>query len=291
MNQDDITRIRNFGRSVAVEVGALEDSFLNRGRPLGSARVLNAIGLGYENVSDLRVKLKLDTGLLSRLLRGLEAEGLVETKPNPDDRRGRISTLTPAGETEFDIYETLSNERAATILARHKQARRLLDAMDVVTITLSRDEIIFEEADYASDIANACLSAFARELSARLNLTFDLDNSGVQELSQMRPPLGSFVVARIGEMPIGCVGIKGNGGPVAEIKRMWITPAGRGLGLARRLMRTAEDAARNMGIKTLRLDTNSTLVEAATLYRNTGWVEIERFNDDPYPDLFFEKQL
>ncbi|MEM1078128.1 MAG: helix-turn-helix domain-containing GNAT family N-acetyltransferase [Pseudomonadota bacterium] len=291
MGQNDITRVRNFGRSVAVEVGALEDSFLNRGRPLGSARVLNAIGLGHENVSELRTKLKLDTGLLSRLLRGLEAEGLIETKPNPEDRRGRISTLTERGKAEFEIYETLSDERAAEILARHKHARRLLEAMDVVTITLSRDEIVFEEADYASEIATQCLNAFATELSQRLNLEFDLDNSGVQELSEMRPPLGTFVVARLGETPIGCVGIKGKGGPIAEIKRMWIAPAGRGLGLARRLMTTAEDAARNMSIKTLRLDTNSALFEALNLYRDMGWHEIDRFNDDPYPDFFFEKHL
>lgn len=72
---------------------------------------------------------------------------------------------------------------------------------------------------------------------------------------------------------------------------MWIAPSARGLGLARRLMTTAEDAARSIGIKTLRLDTNSTLFEAVGLYRKMGWTEIDRFNDDPYPDLFFEKQL
>ena len=291
MKQDQIARIRNFGRSVAVEVGALEDSFLDRGRPLGAARVLNAIGLGYENVSELRAFLKLDTGLLSRLLRGLETDGLIDTQPNPHDRRGRISRLTEKGQKEFEIYETLSNERAARILARHKNAPRLLNAMDVVTMALSREDIAFEEADYASAIARQCLSAFAAELSTRLNLEFDLKKSGDPELSQMKHPHGTFVVARLGEMPVGCVGVKGNGDTLAEIKRMWITPAARGLGLARRLMTTAEDAARSIGIKTLRLDTNSTLFEAVGLYRNMGWIEIDRFNDDPYPDLFFEKRL
>jgi hypothetical protein len=56
-------------------------------------------------------------------------------------------------------------------------------------------------------------------------------------------------------------------------------------------METAEAAARKLSIKVLRLDTNSALGEAMQLYRRTGWTEIERFNDDPYPDLFFEKQL
>jgi DNA-binding MarR family transcriptional regulator/predicted GNAT family acetyltransferase len=274
-----------------VEVGALEDSFLNRGRPLGAARVLNAIGLGYENVSDLRAFLKLDTGLLSRLLRGLEKEGLIETKPSPNDGRSRITKLTTTGRAEFDIYEKLSDERAETILARHKNARHLLDAMDVVTITLSRESIVFEEVDYTSDIATKCLSSFATDLSKRLNLEFDLKKSGDPELSQMKHPHGTFVVARLGKMPVGCVGVKGNGSSLAEIKRMWIAPAARGLGLAQRLMTTAEDAARSLGIQTLRLDTNSILVEAVGLYRKMEWKEIDRFNDDPYPDLFFEKRL
>jgi len=291
MKIEDITRVRKFGRSVAVEVGALEDSFLDRGRPLGSARVLNAIGLGYENVSELRAFLKLDTGLLSRLLRGLETENLIETIPNPNDRRGRITKLTTQGKDEFDIYEKLSNERAATILDRHKNVRRLLDAMDIVTIALSRTDIVFEEVDYASELATHCLGEFAAELSKRLNLEFDLKKSGDPDLLQMKRPHGTFVVARLGDMPLGCVGIKGNGGSFAEIKRMWIAPAARGLGLARRLMTTAEDGARALGIETLRLDTNSTLFEAVGLYQNMGWTEIDRFNDDPYPDLFFEKRL
>ena len=52
-----------------------------------------------------------------------------------------------------------------------------------------------------------------------------------------------------------------------------------------------ESAARELGIALLRLDTNSALAEAGQLYRRTGWTEIPRFNDDPYPDLFFEKHL
>ncbi|RVV98580.1 GNAT family N-acetyltransferase [Mesobaculum littorinae] len=291
MDQDQITRFRNFSRAVAIEIGALEDSFLNRGRSLGSARVLNAIGLGYEDVSDLRAFLDLDTGLLSRLLRGLEAEGLIETNPKPDDRRSRVTTLTPMGVREFEIYEALSDQRAERVLARHADVRHLLDAMDVVTVALSREDIVFEEVDYSSELATKCLNAFAAELSRRLNLIFDLKKSGDPELSQMQHPHGTFVVASLGAMPLGCVGVKGNGGPLAEVKRMWIAPAARRLGLGRRLMTKAEDAARALSITTLRLDTNSTLFEAVSLYKRMGWTEIERFNDDPYPDIFMEKHL
>lgn len=291
MDKNHISRVRRFSRAVAVEVGALEDSFLDRGRPLGAARVLNSIGHGFQNLSELREHLRLDTGLLSRLLRGLEAEGLVVTSTNPDDRRGRIAQLTPEGLKEFEIYEKLSDERAIGILERHKSSKRLLEAMDIVTVVLSRNDIVFEEVDYASEIATKCLNAFAAELSQRLNLVFDLKLAGDPDLSQMAQPNGSFVVARLGEIPLGCVGIKGNGGPIAEIKRMWIAPAARGLGLAQELMTKSEAAAAELGIKTLRLDTNHRLKEAVGLYLKMGWVEIERFNDAPYPDLFFEKHL
>ena len=92
-------------------------------------------------------------------------------------------------------------------------------------------------------------------------------------------------------LPIGCVGLKGTGSEMAEIKRLWVTPPARGLGVGRRLMDAAENAARQLSIKTLQLDTNRALPEALQLYRSTGWSEIDRFNDDPYPDFFFEKHL
>ncbi len=291
MKQDQINRVRKFNRAVTAEVGALEDSFLNRGRPLGSARVLNAIGHGHQQVSALRAYLKLDTGLLSRMLRGLEAEGLVETTPSPEDRRSRISRLTEKGQEEFDIYETLSDEKASSILAGHKNADRLLEAMDIVTIALSRDQIVFEETDYASDMATYCLNAYAEEISQRVSSVFTLEDSGEPDLWQMKHPHGTFVIARLEDLPVGCVGIKGEGGGFGEVKRMWITPAARGLGLGRKLMTYAENASRALGISTLRLDTNSVLSEAVGLYQSMGWVEIDPFNDNPYPDKFFEKQL
>jgi len=107
----------------------------------------------------------------------------------------------------------------------------------------------------------------------------------------MRRPRGTFIVAMSDTLPIGCVGLKGTDHGYAEIKRLWVAPAARGLRLGRRLMDAAENAARDLGITLLRLDTNSALAEAGQLYRTTGWREIPRFNDDPYPDLFFEKQI
>lgn len=288
---DPISRVRRFNRAVTSEVGALDTSFLGRGRPLGAARVLNAIGHGRSDVAELRDYLVLDSGLMSRLLRSLEEEGLVTTKPHPEDARRRIAKLTAAGRREFEAYETLSNAQAESMLARHSQPEALLAAMDMVAAALGLSRISIDLLDPRSEPARYCLGEYYAELSRRFARGYDVALSRDPDATDMIAPRGAFFVALSDGLPLGCVGLKGAGSPLAEIKRLWVAPAARGLGLARRLMDAAETAARQLSITTLRLDTNSALGEAMQLYRRTGWTEIERFNDDPYPDLFFEKRL
>jgi DNA-binding MarR family transcriptional regulator/N-acetylglutamate synthase-like GNAT family acetyltransferase len=287
---DPVARIRRFNRAVTAEVGALDTSFLGRGRPLGAARVLNAIGQGRGDVAELRDYLGLDSGLMSRLLRGLEEEGLITTRPHPDDARRRIARLTGAGRREFDAYEALSNAQGNALLARHGHTEALLAAMDLIASALGHRRIGIETTDPRSDAARYCLGEYYGELSRRFEGGFEVTRSRDPDAADMIAPRGAFLVALSDGMPLGCVGLKG-GRDYAEIKRLWVAPSARGLGLGRRLMTAAEHAARSLSIKLLRLDTNSALPEAAQLYRKTGWTELPRFNDDPYADLFFEKQL
>lgn len=289
---DAISRVRRFNRAVTSEVGALDSSFLGRGRPLGAARVLNAIGQGRGEVGAIRAYLGLDSGLASRLLRGLEEEGLVETLPHPEDARRRLARLTEAGEREFRAYESLSDAQAEAILARHPDRAALLAAMDLVAAALGRERIVVEEADPRGAAARWCLESYYAELGRRFERGFDVALSCDPQADDMVRPRGGFLVAMSDGLPVGCAGLKGSGGPVAEVKRLWVAPAARGLGLSKRLMTAVEAIARELGIAVLRLDTNGrALPEAVALYRRGGWTEIDRFNDDPYPDTFFEKRL
>ena len=288
---DPISRVRRFNRAVTSEVGALDTSFLGRGRPLGAARVLNAIGHGRIDVAELRDYLGLDSGLMSRLLRNLEDEGLIETLPHPDDARRRIAKLTRAGRHEFNAYETISNSRAKALLARHNKPEALLAAMDMIASAVGCSRIAVEEVDPRREAARYCLREYYSELSRRFKGGFDVSLSRDPDAAAMISPRGAFFVATSDGLPLGCVGLKGTGSDLAEIKRLWVAPSARGLGLGRRLMEAAESAAQQQAVKILRLDTNSALAEALQLYRSTGWTEIDRFNDDPYPDLFFEKHL
>lgn len=291
MLPDAISRVRRFNRAVTSEVGALDTSFLGRGRSLGVARVLNAIGRGQSDVAVIREYLGLDSGLMSRLLRSLEDERLIETTPHPDDARRRVARLTKSGRREFLAYEALSNTRAEALLGRHSRPDALLSAMDLVATALGRDRIAFAETDPRCEEARYCLGEYYAELARRFENGFDVSLSRDPDAKDMIRPRGVFLVAMSDGLPIGCVGLKGSGGEGAEIKRLWVAPAARGLGLARRLMKATEDAARTLSIKLLRLDTNRALPEALQLYRSIGWTEIDRFNDDPYAHVFFEKRL
>ncbi|MEP9348670.1 bifunctional helix-turn-helix transcriptional regulator/GNAT family N-acetyltransferase [Xanthobacter sp. KR7-225] len=291
MRPDPVARVRRFNRVVTAEVGALDSSFLGRGRPLGAARVVNAIGQGCADVAQIRARLGLDSGLMSRLLRSLEEEGLIETEAHPEDARRRIATLTAAGRREFRAYEALSNAQAEAFLARAAQVEAVLAAMDLVAATLGRARIPIEEADPRGPDATWCLNEYYAELARRFPTGFDVARSRDPEAQAMMRPRGTFLLAMSDGLPVGCVGLKGSGGALAEVKRLWIAPAARGLGLGRRLMAEIEAAARGLAITTLRLDTNHALTEALALYRGSGWREIARFNDDPYPDAFFEKDL
>src|SRR5579859_5404098 len=126
-----VEQVRRFNRVVTERVGALNDRFLGRPRPLGEARLLWEIGPGGLEVRLLRSRLGLDSGYLSRMLRSLEADGLVEVSPSPSDARIRVARLTPAGRRERAALDRRSDELADSLLSplSAEQQRRLVGAM------------------------------------------------------------------------------------------------------------------------------------------------------------------
>ena len=101
MEPQQIEQVRRFNRLVTQRTGALDHSYLRRGRPLGEARVLHEVGRDGADVAVLRVRLGLDSGYLSRLLRSLEAQGLVRVSRQAGDARRRVVGLTRKGRTEL----------------------------------------------------------------------------------------------------------------------------------------------------------------------------------------------
>jgi len=146
-------------------------------------------------------------------------------------------------------------------------------------------------ADPAGEEARACLLRYFGELQQRFDSGFDPAASVSANPEELVPPSGWFLLARLDGVAAGCGALKVLGGGVGELKRMWVAPGVRGLGIARRLLAALEEQAHGAGLALLRLDTSRHLPEAHALYVCSGYVEIAAYNDNPYADHWFEKRL
>jgi DNA-binding MarR family transcriptional regulator/N-acetylglutamate synthase-like GNAT family acetyltransferase len=276
---------------VTERVGALDEHFLGRGHPLGEARLLWEIGPGGAEVRQLRRRLGMDSGYASRLLRSLEAKGLVEVETPAGDRRVRRARLTQSGLAERAELDRLADELAASLLEPLDERRRaaLVAAMAEVERLLLASSITIDVEDPASDDARWCIQQYVAELAKRFE--WDPARSIPAEVEDLRLPAGLLLIARRREQPLGCCALKFHVGEPAEVKRMWVAPEARGAGLGRRLLVLVEQHAAEAGASVLRLETNGTLTEAIALYREAGYREVDPFNDEPYAHHWFEKRL
>jgi DNA-binding MarR family transcriptional regulator/GNAT superfamily N-acetyltransferase len=293
MASKQVAQVRRFNRTVTQRVGALDDHFAGRDRPLGEARVLWEIGADGSEVRALRARLGLDSGHLSRLLRSLEAEGLVVVEPEATDRRVRTVRLTEAGGAERGVLDRESDALAESLLAPlgAGQRERLVEAMAVVERLLTAGLVAVAVEDPRSAAARLCLDAYAAELDATFEGGFDTARSRPVDPAALTPPRGLLLVARLHAEPIACGALKLPPGEPAEVKRLWVAPGARRLGVARRVLAELEAQARRAGAEVVRLDTNRALRAATTLYRSAGYTEVAAFNDEPYAHHWFEKRL
>lgn len=281
--------LRRFNRTYTQRIGVLDDSFLGTGRPLAASRLLFEVGSGAPaGVRELRARLDLDSGHLSRLLRRLEDDGLVATVVDPGDRRRRVVELTPAGRQAYDDLELRSEERAAALVAplTPRQQERLAAALATADLLVRAATVHLRQVASDDPVAREATRRYVTELDRRFPGGFDPGGPDLPE------PGATYVVATSEGEPVAYGGIR----PVldertAEIKRMWVDGAWRGAGLGSRMLRHLEDLARERGFEQVVLDTNGTLAEAIAMYDRAGYARIERYNDNPYAEAFFAKEL
>jgi DNA-binding MarR family transcriptional regulator/GNAT superfamily N-acetyltransferase len=293
MDALSVQRVRSFNRTVAERIGALDDRFLGRPRPMGESRTLWEIGPEGVEVRALRARLDLDSGYMSRILRSLERQSLVTVDPSPDDRRVRRVRLTAAGSAERAELDRRSDEVAWEILEPLGESQRagLVTAMQEVERLLRASMIRFAIEDPTSADARWCIEQYFSELNARFEAGFNPSLSISADAHELTLPSGALLIARLRGRPVGCGALKFHAGAPAELKRMWVAPEARGLGLGRRLLQELEWQARDRGVEVLRLETNRALGEAIALYRGSGYHEVAAFNDEPYAHHWFEKRL
>lgn len=293
MDRDQIAALRSFNRVVTERVGALRDEYLARARPLGTSRVLWEVPSGGTDARELRARLGLDSGYLSRILGSLESEGLVELSAAEDDARVRSIRLTAEGVAEKTTLDRLSDDLARSILEPLNEAQRdrLVAAASTVELLLTAGLVEIRIEDPRSEAARYCIGEYFRELDDRFDTGFDPTKSISADAVELSEPNGILLIAWLRGHPIGCGALKLHGDEPAEAKRMWVLPASRRLGLGRRILAAIEAEASARGVSVLRLETNHALEEAIGLYRSAGYQEVEAFNDEPFAHHWFEKRL
>ena len=290
---DEISQVRAFNRLVTQRAGALNDHFLGRDRPLGESRLLYDIGADGADLRDVRRRLGLDAGYVTRLVQALEEKGLVRVSQGTADQRVRNARLTVAGRREVREMNDRSDEAAGALLnaLTSAQRARLVAAMAEVHRLLQLAGLQIERVDPASPAARWCVDRYFAELDRRFESGFDPAASLSAEDPDLVPPRGAFLLASVDGESVACGAVKSISPAVGSLKRMWVADRARGLGIGRRMLDALEVQARELGLSTLRLETNQTLHEAIRLYRSAGFREVAAFNADPYAHHWFEKSL
>ncbi len=289
--------LRRFNRAYTQRIGVLEESFLGLGMPLACARLLFEVAVGAPDpdaataatAAELRHRLGLDSGYLSRLLRRLESRGLVEVVPDPADRRRRLVRLSPAGRQTLADLEQRSAEVAGALLGplSERQRARLTEALGTADLLVRAATVHLDVVHPDAPAARAAVGAYVAELDRRFPRGFD---PGPADEAWAAPD-GRFLLATSDGEPVACGGLQRLDAEHAEIKRMWVAADWRGAGLGARLLRRLEEEAVALGHTVVRLDTNLTLSEAVGLYERAGYRRIARYNDNPYAEAFFAKDL
>jgi DNA-binding MarR family transcriptional regulator len=282
-----IGRVRAFNRYYALHLGLLTDRYLGQDRALGPARLLYEIG-DRADLRELRARLGLDAGYLTRLLRTLREQGLVEVRAHPSDGRARVALLTEAGRRERDELDERSGRAVADTLGGLTAGQRdeLVTAQTTVHRLLRLAATTIATVDPGAEEARDCLRRYAAELARRFPEGYDAGTlTGPDQVD------GTMLLAREDGRAVGCGLWTRLITRTAELRHLWIAPEARGLGLGRRLLAGLEADAATRGITVMRLGTHGVLAEAIGLYRGAGYAEIPKYSDSPYNQLTFEKAL
>jgi GNAT superfamily N-acetyltransferase len=148
----------------------------------------------------------------------------------------------------------------------------------------------FERGDPEEPPASELLAAMRVELNELYEAFDRLDNPPVDP-AELRPPGGAYVVGFDGEQAVAGGGVRHLADGMGEIKRMFVRPAARSRGVAGALLAELEDTARALGYDVVRLDTGPKQVHALSLYRRAGYVEVPRYNENPFACFWAEKRL
>lgn len=279
--QAAVKAMRAFNRFYTERLGVLGRGYLDSGYTLTEARVIYEIGAAASlTARTLCRDLHLDPAYLSRIVKRLKTDGLIETQTDPEDRRSQIVTITPAGRATFDALGDRSRQQIADMLQPlgPEDRDRLCHAFSAIRHLLDpagdRREppvirphrpgdmgwILQSQARFYTEAYgwNDQFEALVAEVVAKFLKGFD-------------PAHEHCWIAERGGVNIGSIMIMNGGDGIAKLRLLYVDEAARGLGLGRLLVEECIRFARHAAYKRLSLWTNDILHPAIAIYRKTGF--------------------
>src|SRR5471030_2597404 len=266
--QQQADAVREFNRYYTVHLGLLRGRYLDTDFSLSEGRILYELSLNPSSTAnELRHKLGLDAGYMSRLVRSLTERELVRGQRSELDKRSTLLSLTVAGQAAMADLNHRASAQTIDLLEQLDPATRqeLLDALNKVQAILS-----------SPSSAQAGGARVVRAGAAHLD-----DASS------------ALWIVYVDGLPAGCVAMRPLPGiaKAVECKRLYVGDAYRRRGLAEMLMAALETHAAGVGYKAVYLDTKDDLHAAIKLYKQLGYKNCPRYNDNPQATIFMRKLL
>ncbi|CAL9460602.1 bifunctional helix-turn-helix transcriptional regulator/GNAT family N-acetyltransferase [Streptomyces levis] len=275
--------VRSFNRFYTNVIGALDyGRHLYAPYTLTESRVLYELAHAPADAADLRARLHLDAGYLTRILNGFEENGLIERSPSDTDGRRRRVALTGRGREAAALLDARARESVGALLdtVRAEDRPRLAEAMRTVRRILGdgpapRPEDVVLREPAPGDLGwivqrNAALyaaeygwNAEYEALVARIVADYAEDHDPRRERTW---------IAELDGRPVGCVMCVADGTPgAARLRLLLVEPDARGLRIGDRLVGAVVDFAREAGYREVVLWTNDVLGAARRLYLRHGF--------------------
>jgi DNA-binding MarR family transcriptional regulator/GNAT superfamily N-acetyltransferase len=277
-----VRAVRRFNRFYTRKIGVLGEGLLGSPFTLTEGRVLYELAqTGQTTASEVTQELGLDSGYLSRILKGFEVKGLIARHASKDDGRQIILTLTDRGREMFATIDGRSRNEIAALLAelRASDQARLVAALGQVERLLGgrgqpdgpayilrphqpgdigwityRHGVLYAE-EYGLDLG---FEAFV----ARIAATF------IENYDHRRER--GWIAERDGEI-VGSVVLVKESEEVAKLRLLYVEPKARGLGIGTRLVGECIGFARRAGYRKITLWTNDVLTSARRIYETAGF--------------------
>ena len=295
-DKEIVSAVREFNRFYARQLGVFDKSALQMEYSLAQARILTEIGRRPGCTANyIAGYLDMDRSYVARIIAGFAAQGLLEKRGTAADARKKCLWFTPAGDAVCQEVERRSDERVQQQLAgiSSRQQRTLQRAMRDIARIFGKAAV---EIRLGYDDMEAA-QALVREYTDELHVNLDFQNYAAEEqhlAEKYARPGGCLYVAYVDGEAAGCMAFHAlpDDAQSCELKRLYVRPRFRGLGLSRQLMERALHDAKAAGYQRAYLDTLVRLKSAVALYQKLGFQEIPAYYENPLPEvLYFEKEL